>query len=64
MSATMGDDEFYQNLLQYMNQNTSTTFVDTMPMSFSPHEAEKHSLDEPMAEDGAMDSKRRGAFAI
>jgi hypothetical protein len=61
MSATMGDDDFYQNLLQYMNQSTSTSFLDGMPMSFSPHEAEKHSLDETMTDDGAMDTKRRGA---
>ena len=62
----MGDDEFYQNLLQYMNQSTSTSFLDSMPLSFSPHEAEKHSLDldEPMIEDGAMDPKRRGASDI
>lgn len=57
MSATLGDDDFYQNLLQYMNQNTTQSSF--MPLSFSPHEAEKHSL-----EDGTMtdevDSKRRG----
>jgi hypothetical protein len=63
MSATMGDDDFYQNLLQYMNQSTSTPFLNSMPLSFSPQETEKHSLDETMTDDGAMDSKRRGAFS-
>ena len=63
MSATMADDDFYQNLLQYMNQNTTTPFIYSNPLSFSPHEAEKHSLDdaEEMDED-AMDTKRRGAL--
>jgi len=63
MSANMGDDDFYQNLLQYMNQNTTTPFMYSNPLSFSPHEAEKHSLDdtESMNND-ATDSKRRGAL--
>ena len=61
MSATMADEDFYQNLMQYMNQNTTTPFMYSNPLSFSPHEAEKHSLDdaEDFAED-ANDSKRRG----
>jgi hypothetical protein len=57
----MADEDFYQNLMQYMNQNTTTPFMYSNPLSFSPHEAEKHSLDdaEDFAED-ANDSKRRG----
>ena len=55
----MGDDDFYQNLLQHMNQNTQDPFLYSTPMLFSPHEAEKHTLDD----DSVMDegeSKRRG----
>jgi len=60
MSAAFGDDDFYQNLLQYMNQSTTPqgNVLYTTPPSFSPHEAEKHSLDD----DSVMDegeSKRR-----
>ena len=62
MSATFGDDEFYNNLLQYMNQTTQGSFLNTMPLSFSPHEAEKHGLDETMTD--VTDSKRRGAYCL
>lgn len=65
MSAAFGDDDFYQNLLQYMNQNTITaqsSSMNTIPLSFSPHEAEKRGLeDEPMSDE--IDTKRRGALS-
>ena len=60
MSGTLGNDDFYQNLLQYMNQNTQYETISPQPMSFSPHEAEKHGRDEIMTDEN--DSKRRGAF--
>lgn len=59
MSATVSDPDFYQNLLQFMNQSSENPFLNTVP-TFSPHEAEKHSLDESMIED--TDPKRRGVF--
>ena len=61
----MADDDFYQNLLQYMNQSTTSPFMYSNPLSFTPHEAEKHSLDdaEGTSED-ANDSKRRGALQL
>ena len=68
MSAPLGSDDFYQNLLQYMNHNTTTSPVFTSPpatispMSFSTHEAEKHSRDETMTD--ANESKRRGVFSV
>jgi hypothetical protein len=62
MSGTMGTDDFYQNLLQYMNQNTQFETIDPAPLSFSPHEAEKHSLDDEVMTDD-FDNKRRGAFS-
>jgi hypothetical protein len=61
MSATLGDNDFYEDLLQYMNENTQISFMNQTPLSFSPHEAEKRSLeDETMMED--VDNKRRGMF--
>ena len=57
MSGVLGDDDFYQNLLKYMNQNTEYSNFQSLP-SFSPHEAEKHGLDEVMTDQ--TDSKRRG----
>lgn len=61
MSGTLGDNDFYENLLQYMNENTQIAFMNQTPLSFSPHEAEKHSLeDETMTEE--VDNKRRGMF--
>jgi len=58
MSTAMGDDDFYQNLLQYMNQNNQNPFQFSNPLSFSPTEAEKHGLDESMTDES--DNKRRG----
>jgi hypothetical protein len=61
MSATFGDDDFYQNLFQYMDPNTHNTLMNQIPLSFSPHEAEKHGLeDETMTDE--LDNKRRGVF--
>lgn len=65
MSASLGDDDFYQNLFQFMNQSSVTqnpSFINPMPLALSPHEAEKHARDENMMDDGEGDSKRRGAF--
>jgi hypothetical protein len=64
MSATLGDDDFYNNLLQYMNPNTiQNPFMNPQPLSFSPHEAEKHGReDEPMNDQ--VDPKRRGVYPI
>jgi hypothetical protein len=61
----MADEDFYQNLLQYMNQNTATPLMFSNPLSFSPHEAEKHSLDDVEGmNDDAADTKRRGALHL
>lgn len=61
MSATLEDNDFYQNIFQYMDQDTDNTFMNQIPLSFSPHEAEKHSLeDETMTHE--LDNKRRGVF--
>jgi hypothetical protein len=60
MSAALGDDDFYSNLMQYMNQDSLNPFLNSTAMSLSPHEAEKHTLDD---DDSVMDegeSKRRG----
>jgi hypothetical protein len=62
MSGALGSDDFYQNLLQYMNQNTQYETVNSLPLSFAPHEAEKHGRDEVMTDEN--DNKRRGAFDI
>lgn len=67
MSAGLGNDDFYQNLLQYMNRNAQSPsnavfqYNESNPLSFSPHEAEKHSLDETMMDES--DYKRRGVFS-
>lgn len=61
MSATLGDDDFFQNVLQYIDQNTRDSFMTQTPPSFYPHEAEKRGLeDEPMTNE--LDNKRRGVF--
>ena len=57
MSATLADADFYQSMLQYMDQDTQNPFMDTITPSFLPHEAEKHTLDESMKD---IDTKRRG----
>lgn len=58
MSATIGNDDYYQNLLQYMNLNTQSSILNSAPSSFSPHETEKRGLDEMLMDQA--DTKRRG----
>jgi hypothetical protein len=62
MSATLGGDDYYQNLLQYMNQNTESSFLDSASLSLSPHETEKRGFDD-MQTDQA-DTKRRGILSV
>jgi len=65
MSATVADTDFYQNLLEYMNQNGPNPFLTTIDTSsFLPHETEKHSLDEAMKDINDPDPKRRGAISM
>jgi len=65
MSASLGDNDFYQNLFQFMNQSSVTqnpSFVNpTMPLSLAQYESEKHGRDESMMDEGG-DGKRRGQF--
>jgi hypothetical protein len=64
-NTTLGDNDFYQNLFQFMNQSSVTqnpAFINPIPLSLSPHEAEKHARDdESMMDDEEGDNKRRGA---
>jgi hypothetical protein len=66
-NTTLGDNDFYQNLFRFMNQSSVTqnpAFINPIPLSLSPHEAEKHARDdddEGMMDDEESDSKRRGA---
>jgi hypothetical protein len=64
-NSTLGDNDFYQNLFRFMNQSSVTqnpAFINPIPLSLSPHEAEKHARDdESMMDDDEGDSKRRGA---
>jgi hypothetical protein len=62
MSTTLGDNDYYQNLLQYMNSNNQDSFLNSASLSFSPHEAEKRTLDEMQTDQ--TDAKRRGKSFI
>ena len=63
MSAALEDEDFYMNVLRYMNQDDRrnvSTFINPMTSSFPTHEAEKHGLDDETTLN-ELESKRRGA---